>query len=542
MFKKIFDFILSNKKKVIIIVSVLLVLIIIGVVLILFVFKEKDTNEIVKIKDGEYANDLTTYAVLQPIEPDDITYNIYGDIGTYNSKEYKLSISEKSQGNYILSSENTLGEYTEEVEVIENTYDLSNTAHQGCNHCVVTINQKLNPTQKYDIENISWDSKLYLNAYIELPDGSLITVSSAFSPIIQINIYENEIRIVLEKGNAYFRIAKQDKDKMFTVQIADKIFATKEGAEFFAYTYGETLDEETIGEIKNEFVSMIGEDTTFENEMESLFSYSNAYYLSGVKLINGDIKLTDRTFLVKEDMTEEEYIMLYYYKMGGDTETVGNVIYISSSEYISAGYYESNRGIWGTKEDTYSFLDDQIKVDNLNIGFEDIVLNSEVNTSEILTSYSTYFQEQFVEKVAAKKLFTSEFFNATGWTEKQCATLGYYYVSSFGVCCPEGYQADLLMGNCSAYSTCPTGKYLAEDNKCCTYGYVLSTDKTECVGVSNETTDIISSINEKNYSGIDSSKTYTCVAKTSLLSQFYCPSGLKTTLGAYISKDGQCCY
>lgn len=113
------------------------------------------------------------------------------------------------------------------------------------NHSILTINEQSDPSMPYDIARASFDKKRYLNAYFELPDGSLITVSSNNSPKIQVNIYNNEIRVVMVRGSAYFRIAKQAKNKIFSIQIADQIFATNGNTEVFAYTYGKTITKET---------------------------------------------------------------------------------------------------------------------------------------------------------------------------------------------------------------------------------------------------------------------------------------------------------
>lgn len=98
--------------------------------------------------------------------------------------------------------------------------------------------------------------------------------------------------------------------------------------------------------------------------------------------------------------------------------------------------------------------------------------------------------------------------------------MGYYYVSSFGACCPEGYQINLTTGSCTSYNTCESGEHIDND-KCCPDGYKLINN--ECSGISNNNTCDASNIKPYNYSGIDDTKTYTCYDLTSIYGQVYCP-------------------
>lgn len=93
------------------------------------------------------------------------------------------------------------------------------------NHCVVHLRQK------------GYKGASYLSAYLLLSDGSLIAVNTASSvgnqgADIQINMYKNETRIVQLYGDAYYRIAKQPKSKVFTIQVADQVFTATGTATF----------------------------------------------------------------------------------------------------------------------------------------------------------------------------------------------------------------------------------------------------------------------------------------------------------------------
>ncbi|MCX6806757.1 MAG: hypothetical protein NT135_01390 [Candidatus Berkelbacteria bacterium] len=93
------------------------------------------------------------------------------------------------------------------------------------NHCIVHLRQK------------GYKGASYLSAYLILSDGSLIAVNTASSvgnmgADIQVNMYKNETRIVQLYGDAYYRIAKQPKGKVFTIQISDQVFTATGTATF----------------------------------------------------------------------------------------------------------------------------------------------------------------------------------------------------------------------------------------------------------------------------------------------------------------------
>lgn len=543
MLKKLLSFLTTNRKKVIIITLAIIVLVSILIVLLSLKKEKEETDDIVKLKDGEYSNDLSTGFIYQKIELDDVKFKVYGENASYNNKDYYLSMNIKSKGTHINSYEYDLeGQVFEESKI--DTYELKNEAIEVCNHCIFSITQKLNPSIQYDIKDVSWEKELYMNAYVELPDGSLITISSYDSPVVQINIYENETRVIIGNGLAYFRITKQEKNKIFTVQIADKVFGTKDGAELLAYSNVESLTEKNADIIKQQFNTKLDSNSDYIKQYndDDFVMNKGEYSINEFYKIKGTGQLLDRSFKNTEDMLSDEYIFSYYYLMGGDTVKEGNTIYVTTSKYISDGFYNNNNKIWGVNDTVYDFLDYQKELNNKGINLEKIYIEKQ-NINEIINSYRTYFGQQFTQNIELKKQTFTNFFTDEGWTQKICNSYGYYYVPSMNACCNEGYLPDLLESNCKRYHQCSSGYSYISDNKCCPYGYTLSEDKSSCVGLldSSKNKEYLLE-NEKSYTGINTTKQYTCVEMTSLVGKVFCPSGQKTSLGAYISKDGKCCY
>lgn len=541
MLKKVFSFLAANRKKVIIIT--LAIIIVIGILIFFLLFKEAEveTNEIVKLQDGEYANDLSKAFIFQEIETNDIKFKIYGENASYNNKDYYLSMNVRSKGAHITDNEYDLEGQVFESSKID-TYELKEEPIEVCNHCVFSITQKLNPSLQYDIKDVSWNETLYMNANIELPDGSLITISSYNNPLIQVNIYENETRVVIGNGIAYFRILKQEKNKIFTVQIANKIFGTKDGAELLAYSNFETINEDNIENIMQQFNKKLNSNSEFIKLYDDSVTNKARYSINEFYKVKGTGQLLDRTFTDRSDMLDDEYVFLHYYLMGGRTVREGNSIYVMPSEYVSDGFYNNDNKVWGVNDIAYDFLNNQKQLNNMNLNFEKIYSEKQ-NINEIINSYNNYFKQNFNENIESKKQIFSTFYVDEGWTQKTCSTYEYYYVPTMNACCNEGYQPNLLKSNCSKYTQCPVGYNYVSDRKCCSYGYILSDDKTTCIGIvdSSLTKEYVIE-NLKNYTGIDETKEYSCVEMTSLTGKVFCPSGSKTTLGAYVSKDGKCCY
>jgi hypothetical protein len=112
--------------------------------------------------------------------------------------------------------------YSDGTQPIETKYTLGPTATEVHNHCLLTFKQAT-----------AFMTSEYLNAYIVLPDNSLIVLSSQDSPSIQVNIYDNETRIVQVNGYAYYRIEKQTENHKFTTQISDVLLQVT-GTEYYA--------------------------------------------------------------------------------------------------------------------------------------------------------------------------------------------------------------------------------------------------------------------------------------------------------------------
>ena len=536
--KKIINFVSLNKKKIFIGLGILVLLTTIALLLIFLVFKGNG-NKIVKIKNGEYADDTKTYALLQPLTEGNLKYKVYGEGINYDKKDYVIKATNMSSGSHLLNGEYDISggvDYSAETSTKEER--LISKPVEINNHAILTIGGQVDSSMPYNISKASFDKERYLNAYFELPDGSLITVSSNSSPKIQVNIYNNEIRVVIVRGSAYFRIAKQAKNKIFSVQIADKIFSTNGNTEFFAYNYGKVATKEKTKLVRDEFKKMVSNNTEFIAEVEKNDN-DTAIYTGSFSLIEGYGEISNRGGDTSIPMSMDgEYIFEYLYKLGGETTREGSNIYISPSEYISAGYYEQERGIWGTEKKYYDFLDEQKQINELDLGFNEIK-EGKANITEIMAKYSTYFVDQFNARLKVKLADSKKYYDETGWEYKKCSSLGYYYVSSFGACCPEGYQINLVTGSCTIYNACDDGEHI-NNGKCCPDGYSLINN--ECVGVSTNNTCDLNDIKEYNYSGIDETKTYTCVDRTSIRGQVFCPKNDTPNLGAHVSKNGQCCY
>lgn len=117
---------------------------------------------------------------------------------------------------------------------------------------------------------------------------------------------------------------------------------------------------------------MVGDNAKFINEVEKIDN-DTSIYTGSFTLINGYGEISNRGSNNTTPMNlESEYIFEYLYRFGGDTVREGDTIYISSSEYVSAGYYEKERGIWGTEKKYYDFLDEQKELNELQLGFNKI--------------------------------------------------------------------------------------------------------------------------------------------------------------------------
>lgn len=113
--------------------------------------------------------------------------------------------------------------YSDGTTPKEITYTVGLKPTEVSNHCLLTFKEATAFMASDD----------YLNVYIVLPDNSLIVLSTKDSPSIQVNIYNNETRVIQVNGYAYYRIAKQGENHKFVTQISDVLLQAT-GTEYYA--------------------------------------------------------------------------------------------------------------------------------------------------------------------------------------------------------------------------------------------------------------------------------------------------------------------
>ena len=196
---------LSKKQTLLLAVSVLLLSLAVASLIWWHFSNQKDSDTTKEEDTGEYADDskeaLSTIAQVYDTEDSEPAFKIYSQ-RTGAIEGYEESGVEMYD--------------TCEVEIKEtdSITEIGNDPIERPNHCTL---------------HFSYSS---LIAYILLPDGSLISADS--DAVLQINMYENETRIVQLNGEAYYRIAKQPEDKIFTVQMGNEVFVAT-GTEIFAH-------------------------------------------------------------------------------------------------------------------------------------------------------------------------------------------------------------------------------------------------------------------------------------------------------------------
>ncbi len=259
-------------KKQIILVGICALLVISIAVFLIFIdtdgtdtSSEGDTSA----EDGEYADDSedALSIVAQPYDTEDSqpVFKIYSErIGAVEGSE-----------------ESGVEMYdTCEVEVADTDtlIEIGNDPIERPNHCTLHF------------------SPDYLVAYILLPDGSLISADRG--AVLQINMYDNETRIVQLDGQAYYRIAKQPEDKIFTIQMGNEVFVAT-GTEIFAHTYATYLSDQTWMDIKD---PSLYEDMTQE-EIDHMLEPN---WRAGFGVLDGSGNIVPRG----EDANSEETVVV----------------------------------------------------------------------------------------------------------------------------------------------------------------------------------------------------------------------------------------
>jgi len=171
-----------------------------------------------------------------------------------------------------------------------------------------------------------------LMAYILLPDGSLIAADS--HAVLQINMYENETRIVQLNGEAYYRIAKQPEDKIFTVQMGNEVFVAT-GTEIFAHAYTTYLTDDVWMDMKDPEVL---EDMTQE-EIDHMLEPN---WRAGFGVLDGSGNIISRG----EDTNSEEAVAVtkgdYW---GFEFQNYGNMEVVNSSKGTTSDLRDSIKAL-----------------------------------------------------------------------------------------------------------------------------------------------------------------------------------------------------
>lgn len=487
---------LSNKK-VLLISGISLMLITLTVILFIMLRKEPDNKDIVeevvglKYKEG-YAVDTKESieeGIYQLNETTDITYNLYGEIGWRNFN------CMKETDKYYIYAYQDCNDSNSKYDVCSNEesvsgVNLSSNPYVVKNHYIVSLDSAYDSKGTYHMEGAVDDfGTFWLTAYAELPEGTLISISTYNSPKFQINIYDKETRIIISDdfgGAMYFRVPDLN-GRILTVQVGNKIFKTSGNSEFLVYSKNRlphNTDEEK--EAVSEFFSSIGIDKTIENIDEI---YSNiGIKTGGFVPVSGEVYVLNRG-TSKETKISNEYRFMYYRK---DYKNIYNLTDDSESnyftyEYLSVGkeYNDSNNYI-GDKE-FYGVLKDQKNLNKTSYGFNKIINRSNNSISSIMKNYVPDFLEYSLNIIrdynsqrAKNSVCGNDFLDIL----ENCGCKdGWYNIKGVG-CCPNGYTYSESMNQCVStviVSSCPSGTYSVGGDKCCPTGTTLSSNGLSCV-------------------------------------------------------------
>lgn len=550
-------------KKQLLIIGVVLLVLIVSTILVVFLLKGRGLKPQITsrkydyVSQKGYANDSGKYLHLtQDYGDQEPKYKVYGDLGsvkfgTVGSTRSPLREEERTSSIHIDCGENivepTVKDGVVSIEIpseeeVENfeyaTTDLGAEPIEVGNHCIVQFNTAyINQAAKE-----SGEPYYNLNSYIELPDGSLITVTSIpdifvlNDPEIQVNIFEKETRIVLVSGSAYFRVLQQPEGKIFSVQVWDRIFKTSGPAEFFTnadsglkvFDTGNTAEDQVL---HPEYYTSFDGGQKFLDEL-STGDNGGLLETGGFRFIfgDGDIWIRGTNEKVKSEINKT-YVVAY-----------SSVYSDGVSKLLSsAGYIDGENTNRYMPEMYSTFIFTQVQLNNAVIGLGDIIGSDGKGTGNKVSAYIKHYRS------TSKKYTDSQIAQIVAQEEKkkaeEAARAAASRSASYTVICPSGYY---YIGGSSC---CPNGyAYNASIDKCTQARTYSKTTNPPSYNPSNGATGNSSSrgSTSSNVSSSSGSVGNTCVKPDPVqacfdmdISSGQCPNGVPRN-GFYI-RNGQCC-
>lgn len=551
---KRFPRILLTKKKIVIISSIFLV-IIIGTVLAVHFLKKGNSSPLGRAYDyvspEGYAEDSKEYIdsnfLYQDFGKQEPKYKVYGETGytkfgfvdstrsPLRSEERITSIhvdcgesvvKPKTEGNTIII-EDIAEKSGEEIEYT--TIPLGEQPVEVGNHCAVQFNSPYENMAAQEAGEIYYN----LNSYLVLPDGSLITVTSlpdiiVDQPEIQVNIFENETRVVMMDGGAYFRIVKQPEGKIFSIQIYDRIFKTTGPAELFASTMNEAKLWDTAGNLSKEQVLHSEYYTSFDGGQKFLDltkdEEGNGYLDTGAfRLIAGEGDIWIRGTNEKEKFeSNKTYIV-------ADSKEPTN---LSGGSHISSAGYVEDEALSRYIPNTYTiFITNQIALNNSKIGLN--VSNTDgKSTGNKVSAYVKHYKNTW------KKYIENQIEEIVAQEEQKQAE--------------EQAREEARRASNSLTITCPKGMYYIGGNSCCPNGYLYNSSMDKCTKTTyysqNTKTPRYNPSNgssPSNGSGTSSNSSCEGMSYDACfpmdISSGQCPNGVPIASNFFV-KNGECCH
>lgn len=360
--------------------------------------------------------------------------------------------------------------YTDDTEPTDTVYTVGPIPTEIKNHCLLSF------TEFYGKSGFFKTNEPF-NAYILLPDGSLITVTTEENPTIQVNIYEKETRIVLLNGYAYFRVAPQEKDHKFSVQMMDRVMYVT-GTEFFA-----------------------GTSDTFSGE-EQKWAHIEMYEGSGeVKLRTQDliIMLTHKDYEQYGEWVEKNGVAGWYWYWDQQNttskqahtfysdESLNGIEEMGSADKITAGYMENVGNFIKSQLKTtltaYGFGNYSSVVSQLEPFVDERIVSEQELRYEILAEKQLSFLAAYDDLQAYKENLAKKAEEAKKQREEAAkANKTVSVVKSTTRKCPTG-TAYAGNGKC-----CPAGSYLGINGYCNKPGQTQSSSTTKPTTVTSTTT------------------------------------------------------
>lgn len=545
-----------GKKQIIIICSILLILIV-GTVLTIYLLNKNNTSplgtEYDYVSPEGYAQDSKEYMDLNYLYQDfgdqEPKYKVYGETG-YTKAGYADStvfplqqierttsihvdcgeneVEPKIEGNVIIvelpDEEDIAAEYT--------TTPLSEEPVEVGNHCKVQFNTPYENMAAQEAGEIYSN----LNSYIELPDGSLITVNSlpdtfVDTPEIQVNIFENETRVVIWDGGAYFRIVKQPEGKIFSIQVGDRIFKTAGPAEIFASARNGYKYWDTAGNLSEEQVLHPEYYTSFDGGQEFLDltkdEEGNGYLDTGAfKLIAGEGDMWIRGTNEKVEFESNKTYIVVDSKSGNS----------GTKDIYSAGYVEDDIISRYMPNIYTTFISSQIALNKAEVGLN-ISSTDGKSTGNMVSAYvkhykstwKKYIEDQIEEIIAQDKQEKAE----------------------------EEEREEARRSSYSLTISCPTGMYYIGGNSCCQNGYVYDSSIDKCTKTtyysqntktprynpsseSSSSSDSDSSSSSSDSSCSNENLSYEACFPMDI-SSGQCPNGVPIASNFFV-KNGECCH